>query len=110
MNDGSTSGFPARRANHPCVRWTASPAVKPLSKKYSSLPNIRNILYAPYPAPPKGRCATSTTRGGMRWTLMVLLTKAFEADGEAVWSWHLDAGVKLALRSAGDGGQKARAP
>ena len=29
---------------------------------------------------------------------MVLLTRASEADGEDVWSWHLDAGVKF-LRS-----------
>ena len=26
----------------------------------------------------------------------MLLTRAPEADGEDVWSWHLDAGVKLA--------------
>src|ERR1019366_1389397 len=36
--------------------------------------------------------------------------RRFLADGEDVWSWHPDAGVKLALRSADDGGQKARAP
>jgi hypothetical protein len=39
---------------------------------------------------------------------MALLTSALEADGEGVWSWHPDAGVKFALRNAGDGGQKAR--
>ena len=27
---------------------------------------------------------------------MVPLTRALEADGEVVWSWRLDAGVKLA--------------
>jgi hypothetical protein len=46
----------------------------------------------------------------MRWTLMVLLTRASDADGEAVWSWHPDAGVKF-LRSKllrDDGGQNAR--
>jgi hypothetical protein len=36
------------------------------------------------------------TRGGMRWTRTVLLTRAFDADGEGVWSWHPDAGVKFA--------------
>ena len=36
------------------------------------------------------------------------LTRAPEADGEVVWSWHPDAGVKSALRRAGDGGQNAR--
>ena len=31
-----------------------------------------------------------------------------EADGKDVWAWHPDAGVKFALRNAGDGGQQAR--
>src|SRR6202035_2478532 len=60
----------------------------------------------------EGRWPTSLTRGRMRWTRMALLTRAPEADGEDVWSWHLDAGVKF-LRSKllrGDGGQRARAP
>ena len=26
---------------------------------------------------------------------MVPLTRAFEADGKAVWAWHPDAGVKF---------------
>jgi len=43
----------------------------------------------------------------MRWTRMVLLTRALEADGEIVWFRHLGAGVKFALSSAGDGGKKA---
>src|ERR1700731_3469317 len=34
----------------------------------------------------RGRCATSPTRGLMRWTRMVLLTRVLEADGEDVWS------------------------
>jgi hypothetical protein len=32
------------------------------------------------------------------------------ADGEVVWSWRPDAGVKLAGFSADDGGNKARSP
>ena len=44
----------------------------------------------------------------MRWTPIALLTKALEADGEGVWSWHRGAGAKFALRRAGDGGKKAR--
>jgi len=38
-------------------------------------------------------------------------TNNTDADGQAVWSWHPDADVKLATmrsRRAGDGGQKAR--
>jgi hypothetical protein len=37
----------------------------------------------------------------------VPLTSGAEADGEIVWSWRRDAGVKLAIRSAGDGGKRA---
>ena len=39
---------------------------------------------------------------------MALLTRALEADGEIVWSRHPKAGVKFALRRAGDGGKSAR--
>ena len=39
-----------------------------------------------------------------------LVTRALEADGEVVWSWHPDAGVKFAFRRADDGGKKARSP
>ena len=38
------------------------------------------------------------------------ITNGVEADGEVVWSRHPDAGVKFALRSASDGGKKARSP
>jgi len=38
-------------------------------------------------------------------------TSALVADGEIVWSWRRDAGVKLASDDlAGDGGKKARSP
>ena len=43
----------------------------------------------------------------------VPLTNGIEADGEAVWSWFLDAGIKLATmlaHRAGDGDKKARSP
>ena len=33
-----------------------------------------------------------------------------KAYGEVVWSWRRDAGVKLAERSASDGGKRARSP
>jgi hypothetical protein len=39
------------------------------------------------PPPLEGRFAIVTdVGGGMRWTLMALLTRALEADGEGVWS------------------------
>jgi hypothetical protein len=60
----------------------------------------------------RGVSRSSRTRDGMRWTLAARLTKALIADGEVVWSWRLDAGVKF-LRSKllrGDGDKKARSP
>jgi hypothetical protein len=36
-----------------------------------------------------------------------VLTRAPEADGEVVWSWHPQAGVKFAPSCAGDGGKSA---
>src|ERR1700731_1434987 len=48
----------------------------------------------------------------MRWTRRRRMTNAVVADGEAVWSWRPDAGVKF-LRSkllGDDGGKKARSP
>ena len=38
---------------------------------------------------------------------MALLTRACDADGEVVWSWLPDAGVKLALRRADDGDKQS---
>ncbi len=37
-------------------------------------------------------------------------TNDADADGEVVWSWRPDAGVKPAGRLAGDGGKRARSP
>ena len=37
---------------------------------------------------------------------MALLTRAPEADGEVVWSWLPDAGVKSALKQVADDGGK----
>jgi hypothetical protein len=79
----------------------------------TQIPLFRNInqFYIPsIPSHYEGRCATSTTRGGMRWTRRVLLTRAPEAYGEGVWSRHRDAGVSSWRQLRGDGGQRARAP
>jgi hypothetical protein len=38
------------------------------------------------------------------------LTGEPDADGKIVWSWRPDAGVKVAERSANDGGKRARTP
>src|SRR6187399_2413816 len=43
----------------------------------------------------------------MRWTLMARQTCAPDAYGEVVWFGRRGAGVKRAIRSAGDGGKTA---
>src|SRR5438477_12400103 len=43
----------------------------------------------------------------MRWTLVARQTCAPEAYGEVVWFGCRGAGVKRAIRSAGDGGKRA---
>ncbi|MGZ5875369.1 MAG: hypothetical protein ACXWKP_25050, partial [Bradyrhizobium sp.] len=49
------------------------------------------------PVPLEGRIAIVTDVGnGMRWTQAARLTSAPGADGEVVWSWRPDAGVKSA--------------
>jgi hypothetical protein len=61
------------------------------------------------PPDERGVSRSSRTRGGMRWTRMALETRAPDADGEVVWSWRLDAGVKL-LRSTLLGVRVAKKP
>src|SRR6187431_938074 len=43
----------------------------------------------------------------MRWTQELRLTCAARTYGEVVWFGRRGAGVKLAIRSAGDGGKRA---
>src|SRR5215204_6830893 len=43
----------------------------------------------------------------MRWTRELRLTCAAQAYGEVVWFGRRGAGVKLAIRSASDGGKRA---
>ena len=53
------------------------------------------------------------TWGGMRWPRAVRETSAPLADGEAVWFWRPEAGVKFArtpTRRADDGVNKAVVP
>jgi hypothetical protein len=67
-----------RRANHP-------KPVQPSREKYFcfSEMQIRLLIWASHPA--RGALRTSRTRGGMRWTRMLRLTSAADADGKSVW-------------------------
>ncbi len=53
-------------------------------------------LLSARPAPLEGRSRSSRTWGGMRWTRQLRKTSVAKADGEVVWSWRPDAGVKSA--------------
>jgi hypothetical protein len=53
--------------------------------------------FAPSRPHQEGRFAIVTNVGsGMRWTRWRRKTSGANADGEVVWSWHPDAGVKFA--------------
>jgi hypothetical protein len=43
----------------------------------------------------------------MRWTRKARLTGEPDADGEVVWFWRSEAGAKVAVTSANDGGNQA---
>ena len=102
-------------ANAPTGSHAADfPAVSDLHNLFSA---FRKYRLTAFPAstiviwsrPERGALRNVTKRGagcdGRGWCRRRrLLTRTCEA----VWSWHPDAGVKFAMRSAGDGGQNAR--
>ena len=65
-----------------------------------------------HPVPVEGtyRAIVTDVGYGMRWTQAALAARkrgsmmAQQANGQAVWSWHPDAGVKFVEQSTGDGG------
>jgi hypothetical protein len=78
-------------------RAIAESHVQPLAQKYFHfpLPQITSPSIV-IPHPQEGRIAIVTDVGsGRRWTQAAPKTRALSADGEVVWSWRPDAGVKL---------------
>jgi hypothetical protein len=69
--------------------------VRPFPKKYSAsaVGQISGLVWRVSPDE-RGGSRSSRTRGGMRWTRKLRLTSVADADGEVVWSWRPDAGVK----------------
>jgi hypothetical protein len=67
------------------------------SKKIFLLPRRgKSVAYLRPSHPTQGAARDRhETRGGMRWTWMLRLTSAADADGEVAWTWRPDAGVKL---------------
>src|SRR6266702_3938252 len=66
----------------------------PFSKIFRFAPDPNQFTDSHRPVPQRGGSRSSRTRGGMRWTRAALLTRARTADGEVVWFWRPDAGVK----------------
>ena len=62
------------------------------------------------PSQPEGRRPSSRTWGGERWTRKLRLTSVADADGEVVWFWHPDAGVKFLGSRRFAGATVARKP
>ena len=66
-----------------------------MQKKISALQNKKSPYIGFRPVPPKGRFAIVTDAGRDAVDAEVLPTSSTKADGEVVWAWRLDAGVKL---------------
>jgi hypothetical protein len=83
----------------------------PSAKIFLFFRNKNHAIYRAVLSRSEGRSRSSRTRGGMRWTPRVLLTRAHEADGEVVWSWRPDAGVKPVKQTfCRRGWQQSRSP
>src|SRR5689334_1635101 len=86
--------------------------VKSLGEKYFAFPEAQ-IRCMSIPVPPPLRGALRDRHE--RWVrdamdVFARKTSGESTDGEGVWSWPPDAGVKLARSFAGDGGYQARHP
>jgi hypothetical protein len=86
-----SAGAELSKARYPMGKSVRFPGdrevgVKRCLKKYSAFQKNKSPLYPSRLVPLKGALAIVTTRGGMRWTRVVLLTRAPDADGEDVWS------------------------
>jgi len=70
--------------------------VKPSAKNILLFRNNKSDYILIIPSDERGGSRSSRTCGGMRWTRRRRMTSAVVADGESVWSWHPEAGVKFA--------------
>src|SRR6266851_7427805 len=103
MTTFSSNEF-ARRANHPKV------CKAPLAKIFWFTEIANQSISTASRSTQRGVSRTSRTSGRDAVDAAVRETGDLAADGQVVWSWHLDAGVKLAVGPAGDGGKRARSP
>ena len=55
-------------------------------KKYRLQAYPNQLYLFAVPSHLRGVSRSSRARGGMRWTRIMLLTRAFDADGKVVWS------------------------
>src|SRR4051812_32826290 len=80
----------------------------PSRKKILIFSSSKSVYIPCIPSRPEGRRPTSRTWGGDAVDVAARETGVLAADGQIVWTGHRDAGVKLALRRAGDGGKRAQ--
>jgi hypothetical protein len=83
-----------------------------LIEKYFAFTETQiNAIDTPSLTRKRGARAIATDVGfGMRWPLWCRQARGMEADGEGVWSWFPDAGIKSASDLAGDGAIKPGTP
>ena len=79
---GGQFDLPDGQISDPPVICMSSPPCKNIL--FFRTPNQNYMIRRPVPQ--RGDTRSSRPRGGMRWTPMVQLTRALEADGEDVWS------------------------
>ena len=78
----------------PSGRFSA-PLSSPLRKNILFYRSANQSYIPPVPSHRGALARSSRTRGGMRWTRGGAFDDGADlADGEVVWSWRLDAGVK----------------
>ena len=78
-----SAGYPTGKSMRLALNRLSSPS----RKNILIFRNRKSVYILAHPASQEGRFAVVTDVGcGMRWTRMVLLTRAPEADGEVVWS------------------------
>jgi hypothetical protein len=82
------------KSNYTC-NFNARHSVQSPYAKIFCFPSVyQQRIYTPS-TPPRGVSRSSRTRSWMRWPRPTSLTRDADVDGQAVWFWLPDAGVKL---------------
>jgi hypothetical protein len=101
-----------RVKTHFASRFKAIRAFNPSDQIFRFIRSNNCACIAPSRAHQRGGRVVTNAGRGMGWTVQLQQTSVVAADGEVVWSWRPDAGVKLSWSKLheGDGGKRARSP